>query len=325
MKKFMKFCLIIAAIFVVIGLVLGITGSALTGADSVSDLVNKVTEGRVQFNMNPENWGLQIDNIFDDLGGVEFGGVNYEIEDSVSFNPIHVTLSGDVDKYLLEGTIKNLEIEAGGCSFRVETSGDEHFYAEARNAGKYQAYVENETLYVKTTATGVKTWDELSGSKITLYVPEGFAFEDVDVNLGAGVLNFVCLQAAEASLEVGAGQIIADSALVQALEVNVGAGQVKLKDMEITELKAEVGMGEFTAAGKVLGNVDAECSMGNLELQLAGKESDFNYELNGAMGNLNLNGENYSGFAQERDIDNGADKDIKIECSMGNVSVKFND
>lgn len=320
MKKFMKVCAIIALILVLVGLALGIAGSTAKGRNTISEVVENVTGGRVRINLNPtdRNWGITIgDDIFDSLDEV-----NYDIKDSVSFDSNYPVLSGDIDKYSLEGTVANLEIEAGGCSFRVKESEDDSFYVEAKGVGKFQTYVENETLYMKTT-TVARQWSEISGSKITLYVPANCNFGEIKINLGAGVLEFPNLHAENAALEVGAGQIEADGAEVQRLEINVGMGQIRLTDMNVTDLTAEVGMGELVAKGAVNGNVDAECSMGNLELRIAGKQEDFNYELSGAMGNLTLDGKSYSGFSQEKSIDNGAAKKMELDCSMGNVTVKF--
>lgn len=318
MKKFMKVCAITALVLVVVGLVLGIVGSTAKGSSVISDVVENVTGGRVKINTKPWDWGITIgDSFFDSLNEVD-----YDIKDSVTFDSNYAVMSGEVDKYCPEGTVTNLEIEAGGCTFRVKDSEDDCFYVEAKSVGKFQAFVEDGTLYIKTT-TGARQWSEINGSKITLYVPENYSLGKVQIDLGAGVLEFPNLQAESVALEVGAGQITAESVKVQNLDINVGMGQIELTHMDVTELTAEVGMGELMAKGTVSGNVNAECSMGNLELWITGEQEDFNYELNGAMGNLTLGRESYSGFAQEKIIDNGATKMMKLDCSMGNVTVGF--
>lgn len=321
MKKFMKGCAITALILVVLGIVLGVIGSTARGSEAIARVVERVTGGRVRINLNLdewEDWGIVVgDQISDSLGNVD-----YDIKDSMSFNSHHDIQKGDIDKYRLEGEVTNLEIEAGGCTFRVEDSGDDFFYVEAESTGKFQAYVESSTLHIKTT-TSAGHWNEISGGRITLYAPADYIYGEVEIDLGAGGLEFSGLHAAEASLEVGAGQIVIDGAEAERLEINVGVGRIELTDMTVTDLEAEVGMGELIAKGTVQGNIDAECSMGNLELVLAGKKEDFNYKLSGAMGNVTLGGESYGGFAQEKKIDNGAGRKMEIECSMGNVSIDF--
>lgn len=319
MKKFMKGCAITALILVVVGLVLGIVGSTARGGVAISQVVETVTGGRVKVNIgNWANWGITVgDQLFDSLEEVD-----YDINDSMSFSSRHDIQKGDVEKFRLEGTVTNLEIEAGGCSFRVEYSGDDYFYAEAENAGKFQAYVESGTLHINTT-TSVRTWNEINGSKIILYVPENYNYKEVEIDLGAGALELSNLCAEKASLDVGAGRIVVNGAEVKKLEANVGMGQIELTDIVVTDFEAEVGMGELLVNGAVQGNIDAECSMGNLELKLEGVQEDFNYELSGAMGNLTLDGQNYSGFSNEKKINNNAKKKMEIECSMGNVTISF--
>lgn len=272
-------------------------------------------------NLDPtagDNWGIIIGD-WDWLNDVD-----YDLHDSQSFNNKYEIQKGDVKKYRLEGMVTELDIEAGGCSFRVKESEDEYFYVEAQNIGKLQAYVESGTLYIITT-TNEKKWSELSDSKVTLYAPAGYRYDEVEAELGAGVMDFPRLCAAKASLEVGAGQIVLSEIEVEELSISVGAGQVRLTDMDVSELEAEVSVGELVAKGAVRRSVDAECSMGNIELRLAGKQKDFNYELSGAMGNVTLGSESYIGFATERTIDNGAEKRIEVECSMGNITIKFED
>lgn len=319
MKKFMKGCAVTALILVVLGLALAAIGGTAKGGAVISQAVETVTGGRVRINLgNWANWGITVGDRFKE----SLDEVDYDINDSIGFSSRYDVQKGDIEKYRLEGTVTNLEIEAGGCSFRVESSGDDYFYVEAENAGKFQAYVESGTLYISTT-TGVGTWSELSGSKITLYVPENYSYKEAEIDLGAGILEFPGLKAEEASLDVGAGQIVADSVEVGKLEVNVGMGQIELTNMVVTDLEAEVGMGELIAKGAVEGSIEAECSMGNLELWIEGSQEDFNYELSGAMGSLTLGSESYSGLAHEKKIDNGAGKKMEIECSMGNVTIKF--
>ena len=144
MKKFMKVCAIIALALVLVGLILGIIGSTAKGSRVISEVVGNVTGGRVRINTNPRDWGITIgDNFFDSLDEVD-----YDIKDSINFNSNYSVLSGDIDKYCLEGAVTSLEIEAGGCAFRVKESEDARFYGEAESVGKCQAYVEDGVLYI---------------------------------------------------------------------------------------------------------------------------------------------------------------------------------
>lgn len=327
MKKFMKTCGIIALVMIVLGVVLGIAGSTVAGRTTISQVVETVTGGRVKVDFGDGSWGIfngmaSIGDMEVDLGpGL---GVNYDIGDSSMFSKDHDIMSGDVELYSPGSGIRNLEMQVGGCNVVTQTSKDDRIYLEAKGMRKFQGYVEGDTLYVLGTVKSGLTWFD-EESKVTLYLPDGYTFDEVEIDMGAGALDIDKLSAAEVSLEVGAGRITLGSVEVQELTANVGAGQIELKDMAVKKLDVEVGMGEFTAQGSLEGDAQVECSMGNVEMKLDGRKEDFNYQIEGAMGSIQLDKEDMGGFAQERTVDNGAAKSMKIECSMGNITVKFRD
>lgn len=325
MKKFMKTCGIIALVMIVAGLTLGIVASSRAGRSTISQVVEAATGGRVQIDFD-RGWGF--------LGNIKLGnmmeigipglGANYNIGNSSMFSKDHEILSGDVAKYSPGSGIRDLEVEVGGCHFETKESEDGSVYVETKNVKKFQGYVEDGKLYVlATTGAGVSWFD--SKSTVILYLPKDYEFDKVEIDMGAGELEFDSLNAREASLEVGAGRIALDSVKVQELKADVGAGQIELKDMAVGTLDVEVGMGEFAAWGAVSGDGKVECSMGNVEIELDGRKEDFNYRLEGAMGSIQLGQESLGGFAQEKSIDNGAAKSMRIECSMGNITLRFRD
>lgn len=319
MKKFMKGCAITALILFVSGLVLAMVAGTVRGRTTIENVVKNVTGGRVSIHLNPFDWGIFVDdsNI---LGWID--DVDFDVEENMNFDRTHTILKGNVERYSLGSDIRELDFELGACSFTTQLSPDNNFYLEASYAGKLQGYVENGTLYIRSTAT-VKRWNELNGCRVILYVPADAYFDKAEVEVGAGRLEFDQLQAKEVSLEVGAGQISLNELQSESLEVNVGLGQITLEEMTVGRLNAEIGMGEFVAAGALNGDADVECSMGNVSLTLEGNQKDFNFELSKAMGNVTVGRSSSSGFASEQYLDNQAGKTIDVECSMGNVTIKF--
>jgi len=162
-----------------------------------------------------------------------------------------------------------------------------------------------------------------NSGKIVLYVPAAYEFESVDVELGAGQLQMDVLIADDVDFEVGAGQITVDFLRADECNFDVGMGEILVDDMQVGTVKSEVGMGHLRMSGNVLGDLKGECAMGSMELFLSGREEDFDYTFAAAMGNVTVNGRDYSGLAQEKRVDNGAGKSIKLECLMGNVLVEF--
>lgn len=273
MKKFMKVCGIMALIFLMLGIVLAVAAGTAKGRTKINQVLETVTGGRVTVNFDSlVGWGLQFrDNVSDSLPELD-----YDISEAGSMNPDYSVMSGDIDKFCLGEDVKRLEVEAGGCRFIMRASGDSSFYAEASAVGKFQAYLENGTLYVRAT-TSSRQWNSWNNVKVTLYVPEGYHYEDVNIDLGAGTMEFEGLDADKVSLGVGAGQITATGVKTADLMTGIGAGRIELRDVDAGNMKVEVGMGEISAEGNISGSVDVNCAMGNVEMRLEGSQKDFNY------------------------------------------------
>lgn len=318
MRKFMKWCAIIALILLLLGLAMAVVAGSMEGTAKVNELVESVTGGRVHLNLEPSsNWGITIGE--DDWMNT---GVLYDIDENMIFDNDYDVFKGDVEKFALGNNVKNLDIEAGGCAFYFKTSDDDNFYVEAKETGKFQCYVKNDTLYVKTTRT-VSDWDDYDDCEIILSIPGDCKFEEVDVELGAGLLEMADVAAKEMDLEVGAGQIKADYMQADTCDIEVGMGEIIVEDMQVTKVNAEVGMGHLQLDGTILGDVSAECSMGAIEMNLTGSAEEFNYTVEAAMGNVTIDGESYSGLSQDQVIKNSADKNMNVECAMGDIQVMF--
>ena len=345
MKRFMKGCGITALIFAALGFVLAMAGGSIAGRSAIADVVESATGGKVH--MKPYSWWRWGMNVNDGVINAEIGdalqhaveeagqSVDYEwfgsAEEPVGdyttvqdqdpmFSRQYDVITGSREKYCPGDGIQKLDMEIGGCAFYTQESDDEHIWLEVTNVHRFQAYVKEDTLHIKSKSAGVS---DLAEGEIILYLPAGYGFVDVDMEMGAGNISFMELNAAEVSLEVGAGEVDIQNLTAADMDVSVGAGYVWIYNMQVTELDVEIGMGAFSADGAVNGNADVECSMGNVEMTLEGSEQDFNYSLEGAMGTIQLNDNIYGGLAEERDINNHASKEMDIECSMGNIAITF--
>ncbi len=327
MKKFMKVCAIMALIFGVVGCVLGTLGSRVTGRTAFGEIMENLTGGRIRLKSMGwwDMWGFNPDSdvALKELDEIDFGEPDYDISEDTIFDRDRDILKGDVDKYCPGENIRRLDIELGGCRLETRDSEDGAIYLETAGVQKFQGYAEDGTLYIKASAGAVVNWREMGSNWITLYLPDGYTFEEVEAEVGAGSLDFVDLNAAEVSLHAGAGSILAQHGEIGELKISVGVGAVEIYSMKIRELEAEVGMGAFVLDADILDHADVECSMGNVEMTLAGRETDFDYHLEGSMGNIDLGSESMYRLNQERDISNNASKQMDIECFMGNITISF--
>lgn len=340
MKKFMKGCGITALVMLLVGFILAAVAGAVRGRTSMMDVVEAATGGKIHLNVG--NWGFPWGfNWYGDWFGDWFGDVaddwsdgisdfaddwsdGFDIHDSTIFESGYDILKGNVEKYSLGNGFTDLDMDVGGCRLETRYSGDDSFYLEAKKIGKLQGYVKGSTLYIKSV-NNVNHWDDTKNGTIILYIPQGYTFDSVDIELGAGVMKLQELKAQETQLEVGAGQIIVEKILSEELKATVGMGDIELDSMSAHILEAEIGMGSLVAKGQIGHSVDVVCSMGSVDMTLSGSQKEYNYQVESAMGSVELGGMSFSGLGQEQYIDNGADKDIKVECSMGGIVIKFRD
>ena len=331
MKAFMKVCGIIALALLGAGIVFTICGFIIGSPEEIAQGVERATDGKIALHLDPNdsNFGIMIGNYsISDLDGFLDSYVDdkiYDLDDSdVIYDGDAKIQKGDIEPYCLSCKgIENLEISAGGCNFSIVYSDDDDFWIEAKKVGKLQVDAKGDKLVVKSTRTGKVSGAEIKDTEIKLYVPQNIKFDQIKIDLGAGVLSSALLQAKSVAAKIGAGNVAIDGCVSDKMNVNVGAGDFYVYKMAVGELNCEVGMGNISLAGKLNKDAKIECSMGNVEVYLEQPEKEFNYKVEASMGNVNLGEESFAGLAKEKKVDNDADKTIQIQCAMGNVNLEF--
>ena len=307
MKKFMKFCFVLAMVLIIIGGALYLVGRKDGGRGNMEELLSEFGGEWVNFDL--ENG---------------FGFTTYDVDESSIFDSIHTTWKGDVEKQMIyQGNIETLTLEIGGSMVEFQDSDDGNIYIEGKSVGKMQAYVEGGVLYVKSVRPG-NLMDEIKNSTITLYLPnENHALQQLEVSLGAGQLQLEHLAVQNMTASIGAGQLLLTDMALGTLEVSLGAGEVQAEDVTVENLTASIGAGNMELSGGIHRYAEISCSMGNVHMELEGEQEDFNYELSCVAGNMEIGGASFSGAVMDRSINNGAAKSMEIDCSMGNVEVVF--
>lgn len=112
------------------------------------------------------------------------------------------------------------------------------------------------------------------------------------------------------------------------VSIEVAAGAVSLEnDFYAKKLEVEVAAGEFSGTDIVTAKeTDITVGTGNIDLVMAGKKSDYNYEISCAAGNVEIGDNSYSGLGHEKEINNpGASGNMELECGVGSITVYFSD
>ena len=298
MKKFMRNCAILAGVLIGLGLVMSLTAAAIKGPSVVAGLKESVVGWKDSVYW--EDWGDDFLSGLEDLDS----GIRYEIGDNIIFDSEFSVLQGNSNQDFSADGVSKLDVEMGACEFVLEESEDEDFHVEVRSAGKYQGYVSGGALYLRgMSKTSIGKADK--GCEIHLYIPANHTFDKIELSLGAGEIS------SETALQVGK------------LEIELGAGQIILDSVAANTLDAEVGMGSLNYTGDIGNKANVECAMGSVELELAGEETDYNYRLQVAAGEVGIGKRSYGGVAGETRIDNNAAKEIEVECAMGSIDISF--
>lgn len=209
---------------------------------------------------------------------------------------------GTIDsQQFLADDIRKLQISLGGGSVFIEESEDNYCYLSGNNVGQLQVSLKNGKLNLKSLKNM-----QLEGMEIYLYIPTGMEFDEVDI-------------------EVGAGMLTAGSMVSREMDLEVGAGAIEIADCEVySEFDATVGAGYIKTAGIFHKDISLEAAMGSITLKITGAtDTDYDYEIECAAGNVTIGTNDYTGIAYEKEIRNNAGREISVDCSLGNVDIQF--
>jgi len=294
MKKVTRFLGLLIVILFLGGIVLVLLGGTMTDWPDMRFRDGKIIIGD----------GITING--DVLGKVEDAlekNAIFHIGDNDMFTDGEKVWQGDVPKTkVTTDSVKDWNLELGGCEFMIMSTEEDAYYVEYKGEGKSQAYTKGDELFVKVLDSSNISFDD--ENCFTLYVPKNTELDKVEI-------------------EIGIGKAIVDKFTAKEAELSVGAGELFLEDAKLQKVKVEVGAGRCGIGGEITDELKAECAMGSLELIVKGKEEDFDYKIEAVSGSVSLGGQQYSGLAKEKEIDNDADKKMELECAMGSIQVKF--
>lgn len=126
------------------------------------------------------------------------------------------------------------------------------------------------------------------------------------------------------SLEVDAGAVQADDLLIHTLELDMDAGAALLRGILADSVLVDCSAGAVQFEGEIQKLLDVEIDAGAVEMKLAGAMEDYNYDVNVNAGGVKIDGREIGGMSREQKLQNeGAEKDIRLECNAGGIELKF--
>lgn len=209
--------------------------------------------------------------------------------------------------------VTELELEAGPAgSIEIVEEWREDQNPEiiiVHNGGglQYQSKREGTRLKIRMP----KSWHAMTAGEgmesMTILVPEGYSFRDVEV-------------------EVMAGSFHAQTLYTDLLDVEVGAGEAIISGGAIGTLEADCMAGQLECYAPVKNGASVDCAAGSCYITLAGSYEQYDYDLSCAAGAITLEGVaegEYGGFCQEMSIDYHTGRKIELDCGAGTITVAY--
>lgn len=130
---------------------------------------------------------------------------------------------------------------------------------------------------------------------VTVTVPEGCTFNNVDIEMGAGKLIAHALNASALEMELGAGSATLDRLTVtESAVIREGAGELIVKGGEIANLTLQCGAGATRVAASLTGTNKIDAAVGAVDLDLEGAAEDYTVAFQMGLGACYFNNEKLS-------------------------------
>ena len=155
---------------------------------------------------------------------------------------------------------------------------------------------------------------------LTIYVPVGTVFENVNLTTGAGRLTVDKLSAATIDFELGAGEVsIGTLVATKSADIEGGAGRITVSGGALENLDMDMGVGELNLTSVLSGECKLDMGVGESNITLIGNKDDYKLDLEKGIGSISVDGKDVSDFGSSG---NGTNK-VDISGGIGAINVRF--
>ena len=283
MKKFTKIALISALVCLVLGLGVFIGGLALGG--TWQGLRESIDHGDYSIDGSDGTYGIYMTE---------------KSEDSSSSNQESSVLQEKASNASVYSNVQKIEIDMQSGGLYFEPTNDKELRVSVN--GK-----DGKETTVRQNGDELEIYNDFRNHKgnVRIYYPEDMNFREISISMGGGDVAVK-------------GSIKADE-----FDAELGAGVFHAEGIEATESSWEVGAGEIVLGCIESRDMDFDCGTGSIEAKIAGKQSDFNYDVECGIGSVKIGNEEYGGVAFDKTINNGQNRQIEISCGIGEIQLSF--
>ena len=215
--------------------------------------------------------------------------------------------------YDVEGRVKRLEIEIEAADFRIVTGEGFSVESNLKNLSFRQT---GERLIISERTAGNPDYE---GARLTVTIPEGAVFSEIDITVGAGRFTADIISGDEVNLEFGAAEVYIGSLYAtHEADVEGGAGKITIGGGSVSDLQLEMGVGELVLESEILDG-ELDLGVGEARITLLGGREDYTIEINRGIGSISFDGEYLSMGGRFGD----GDRRVEINGGVGSVFVDF--
>ena len=212
--------------------------------------------------------------------------------------------------------VNRLDIDIAVTNLKIETSKKLEISAN----DNIKVFRKDKTLYIEEK--NKKILNRKKENNLTLYVPEGFIFEYIEMNTGAGKIEIEKLNTKVLDFEIGAGNVEIDTLNVHdTTKIETGAGNFIIKQGTINNLDLEMGIGSVNVTTKLLGTNNIERGVGKINLDLIGNPDDYRINVDKGLGTAKINGDKVT----TNQIIGEGDTEININSGIGTIEISYKD
>lgn len=231
---------------------------------------------------------------------------------------IHSDDSASTGKY---DAVKNLEFELSACDVEIKAGSE---FGISGKGVVSEVIDDGETWHIYSPKRKWYRWfKNRGGGEVTVTLPAGRQFEDLELSFAAADLDAEELNAKSVEISGGAGSMTINSlAVAEDLDLSIGAGEFTVESAKLSgDSSITCGAGELNLHLEQLsGDVDAGCGMGEMNLFLPGARGDYGFNNEAFMGSVQV--ENKEGRVLTSEGEEVM-ANLDLSCGMGALNVSF--
>ena len=226
---------------------------------------------------------------------------------------------GETKNYTVSSEISDLNIQINAADFYIkEGSG----FSVESNLKNLEVDEKNGCLTLKDlTKIKLNGSNAYENAVLTIWVPVGTVFDNVNIKTGAGRFTVDSLSAATIGFELGAGDVTISKLIAEkSANIEGGAGRITISDGAIKNLDLEMGLGQLNLTAALTGDCNLDSGVGEMNVTLLGSKDDYELDIEKGIGNITVDGKNVTDFGSSG---NGANE-VDIHGGVGAINVRFN-